>query len=621
MRKSLPLAVVLLGLPSCVLANHGDALLLGQQVITASRTGHSPVSIASSNLITRDEIERQQAGSVPELLQRLAGVSITSNGGRGKSTSVSIRGTSDKHVLVLIDGVRVGSATSGSAALQSIPVEQIERIEIVRGPRSSLYGSEAMGGVIQIFTRRGGNDGFKPYFSAGAGSRSSYSGSAGVAGSQGNGWLNLGVASESTDGINARAYRSTVPNAYEPDADGYRELSGLLRAGYRFDNGLELDGSWLQSENHSDFDTRSTSGATGRDAYSDGSLQAISGRARFSPLAFWDVTLQAGHSEDLSDNFQDGGFYSRFDTRRDSLSWQNDLRFGEAQVLSLGMDYQTDRIDSNDNYAEDSRYNKGYFVQYQAAFGRHGVQAGLRRDDDEFFGSHDTGSLGYSFELSDALTLTAAYGTAYRAPTFNDLYYPAGAFTAGNPDVQPEESESYEIGIRGSHGWGEWSVNAYENQIEDLIVWAGTSPMRPENVDVARIRGIETTVATVLAGWDVNANLTFMDPQDRSKANHGHLLQRRAKRQFNLDLDRQFGAIGLGASLYAVSERFDKASNTEESRMPGYALMDLRSEYRIDEAWRLQVKLANLFDRQYETTQTYEQPGRAVYFTVRYQAL
>lgn len=612
MRNSLSLAVVLLGLPSCVLANHGDALLLGQQVITASRTSNAPVSIASSSIITRDEIERQQAGSVPELLQRLAGVSVTSNGGRGKSTSVSIRGTSDKHVLVLIDGVRVGSATSGSAALQSIPVEQIERIEIVRGPRSSLYGSEAMGGVIQIFTRRGGAEGFKPYFSVGAGSRSSYSGSAGVAGSHGNGWFNLGVASESTDGINARAYRSRYPDAYEPDADGYRELSTQLRAGYRFDSGLELDGSWLQSENHSDFDSPS-----GRDAYSDGSLQVISGRARFSPLAFWDVTLQAGHSEDLGDNFLDGVFFSRFDTRRDSLSWQNDFNFGEAQVLSLGVDYKKDRVDSSDDYAEDSRYNKGYFVQYQAAFGRHGVQAGLRRDKDEFFGSHDTGSLGYSFDLSNALTLTAAYGTAYRAPTFNDLYYPFDGYNFGNPNLQPEESESYEIGIRGSHGWGEWSINAYENQIQDLIVWGGS----PENVDVARIRGIETTLATVLAGWDVAANLTFMDPQDRSKANHGHLLQRRAKRHFNLDMDRQFGAIGLGASLYAVSERFDKASNTDESRMPGYALVDLRSEYRVDEAWRLQVKLANLFNRDYETTQTYEQPGRAVYFTVRYQAL
>ncbi|MBA1240745.1 TonB-dependent vitamin B12 receptor [Pseudomonas kunmingensis] len=611
MRNSLSLAAVLLGVPSVALAHEG-ALLLGQQVITASRTGASPVAIAASSVITREQIERQQAGSVPELLQRLAGVSVTSNGGRGKSTSVSIRGTSDKHVLVLIDGIRVGSATSGSAALQSIPVEQIERIEIVRGPRSSLYGSEAMGGVIQIFTRRGGDAGVKPYFSAGAGSRSSYSGSAGLSGGQGNGWFNLGVASESTDGINARAWRASAPDAYEPDADGYRELSAQLRAGYRFANGLELDGSWLQSENHSDFDSPS-----GRDAYSDGSLQAISGRARFSPLAFWDVTLQAGHSEDLDDRFQDGAFYSRFDTRRDSLSWQNDFNFGEAQVLSLGMDYKKDRVDSSDDYAEDSRYNKGYFVQYQAAFGRHGVQAGLRRDKDEFFGSHDTGSLGYSFDLSNALTLTAAYGTAYRAPTFNDLYYPFDGYNFGNPNLQPEESESYEIGIRGSHGWGEWSINAYENQIQDLIVWGAS----PENVNVARIRGIETSVATVLAGWDVNANLTFMDPQDRSKKYHGHLLQRRAKRQFNLDLDRQFGAVGLGASLYAASERFDKANNFESTRMPGYALVDLRSEYRFDEAWRLQVKLSNLFDRDYETIQTYEQPGRAVYFTVRYQAL
>src|SRR5690606_13850001 len=416
--------------------------------------------------------------------------------------------SSEKHVLVLIDGVRVGSATTGSAALQNIPIEQIERIEIVRGPRSSLYGSEAMGGVIQIFTRRGGAEGFKPYFSVGAGSRSSYSGSAGVAGSHGNGWFSLGVASESTDGINARAYRSNEPKAFEPDADGYRELSAQLRAGYRFDNGLELDGSWLQSENHSDFDARSYSaknGLSGTNAYSDGSLQALSGRARFSPLAFWDVTLQAGHSEDLDDRFQDGDFNSRFDTRRDSLSWQNDFNFGEAQVLSLGMDYKKDRVDSSDDYAEDNRYNKGYFVQYQAAFGRHGVQAGLRRDKDEFFGAHDTGSLGYSFDLSNALTLTAAYGTAYRAPTFNDLYYPLTRGMEGNPDLQPEESESYEIGIRGSHGWGEWNINAYENQIEDLIVWAGSSPMRPENVDVARIRGIETSVATVLAGWNVAA--------------------------------------------------------------------------------------------------------------------
>src|SRR5690606_19827329 len=267
-------------------------------------------------------------------------------------------------------------------------------------------------------------------------------------------------------------------------------------------------------DNHNDFDTRSTKGTSGRDANTDSSVQVLSGRARFSPVEAWDVTLQAGHSEDLGDNYQDGNFYSRFDTRRDSLSWQNDFSLGESQLLTLGLDYQQDRIKSSGSYLQDSRSNQGYFAQYQAAFGRHGVQAGLRHDDDEFFGSHNTGSLGYSYDLSDALTLTAAYGTAYRAPTFNDLYYPLTKGMEGNPDLQPEESESYEIGIRGSHGWGEWNINAYENQIEDLIVWAGSSPMRPENVDVARIRGIETSVATVLAGWDVAANMTFMDPQD-----------------------------------------------------------------------------------------------------------
>ena len=617
-----------------------SAVALDEVVVTGQAAGVARREIGTS--IASLDVTQLEAAPVQNLSQLLAarapGVNVMPGGGKsGQGSRIVLRGAASisqsNEPLIYVDGIRIDNSSAGGVSqvvttgaswsgLDDINPADIERVEIIRGASAAtLYGTEASAGVIQIFTRRGAADGFKPYFSVGAGSRSSYSGSAGVAGNHGNGWFNFGVASESTDGINARAYRSTEPNAFEPDADGYRELSAQLRAGYRFDNGLELDGGWLQSENHSDVDSRSKSGVTGRNAYGDGSLQALSGRARFSPLAFWDVILQAGHSEDLSDNFQDGRFYSRFDTRRDSLSWQNDFNFGEAQVLSLGVDYKKDRVDSSDAYAEDGRYNKGYFVQYQAAFGRHGVQAGLRRDDDEFFGSHDTGSLGYSFDLSDALTLTAAYGTAYRAPTFNDLYYPLTNGMEGNPDIQPEESESYELGIRGSHGWGEWSVNAYENQIEDLIVWAGSRPMRPENVDVARIRGIETSVATVLAGWDVAANLTFMDPQDRSKANHGHLLQRRAKRQFNLDLDRQFGAIGLGASLYAASERFDKASNLESTRMPGYALVDLRSEYRFDEAWRLQVKLANLFDRDYETAQTYEQPGRAVYFTVRYQAL
>lgn len=612
-------ASVLLSLsPFAVQAN---SLNLDQQVVTATRTTTPLVAIASTSVITREDIERSQAQSLPDMLRGLAGVQIVSNGGRGKSTSLYLRGSTEKQVLVLIDGIKVGSATSGTAALQDIPLALVERIEVVRGPRSSLYGSEALGGVIQVFTRRAAGQGFKPYLALGAGSRSSYNGSAGLAGAGDNGWFNLGVSSEDTDGINARAYRPSAPKAYEADADGYRNLSGSLRGGYRFANGLELDGSWLQSSIHSDQDLRTSSGKTGHYGYADGEQQVLGGRARFAPLEPWAVTLQAGHSEERSDNFRDDDFYSRFDTERDTLGWQNDLRLSEEQLLTLGYDYQQDRIDTSDDYAEDSRDNHGYYAQYQLRAGRHGLSAGLRRDDNQQFGEHDTGNLGWSYDLSDSLTLSAAYGTAFRAPTFNDLYYPASASTAGNPDLKPEKSENYELGLRGVAGWGEWSLSAFENQIDDLIVWAGRSPMRPENVESARIRGLESMARTQLADWDLAATLTLLDPQDRSAENHGHQLARRAKRTFNLDADRRFGDFGVGATLFAASQRFDDASNDEDSRLPGYALIDLRGEYHIDAEWTVQTKVSNLFDRDYETAQTYEQPGRAFYLTLRYQAL
>ncbi|MFC3609376.1 TonB-dependent vitamin B12 receptor [Stutzerimonas tarimensis] len=619
-----PAALLLLGYASFSAAQSGHTPLhLDEQVVTATRAPAVGPTVAATSVLQRADIERLQPASVPDLLRRLPGVQLTSNGGRGKNTSLMLRGTSNQHVLLLVDGIPQGSATTGAPALQHLPVEQIERIEVVRGPRSSLYGSQAVGGVIQIFTRQGAEQGVKPHLSIGAGSRSSAHASAGVSGGSEAAWFNASATTESTDGINVRRLNPTSPNAHEPDADGYREHSVALRGGYHFANGLLIDGSLLHVEYNSELDVRSRTGATGRNAYSEGSGQVIGGRARFSPLEPWQVTLQAGHSEDRSDNFQDSAFFSRFDTKRDTFSWQNDVQLAQGQLLSLGVDYQNDRIDVSDNYAETSRGNTGYYLQYQAERGRHGLLASLRRDDNEQFGNHDTGNLGWSYALTDTLLLTASYGTAFRAPTFNDLYAPATAWTAGNPGVGPEESATYELGLKGREHWGGWGINAFETQIDDLIVWAAdaTGFWMPSNVNSARIRGIEGTLQTRLLGWDMSTALTLLDPQDRSTENHGNLLARRAERTLNLDLDRAFGRYGVGATLFAASERYDSATNLDSTRMPGYAQVDLRGEYRIDEAWRLQARLSNLFDREYETAQFFEQPGRAVYFTVRYQAL
>ncbi|MBS7661346.1 TonB-dependent vitamin B12 receptor [Pseudomonas lalucatii] len=615
MSKSLltPAAALLCGVSSLSQAQAAEPSRLQDQVVTATRTAQTvEQSLAAVTVFDREQIELSQATSVPELLKRVPGVSFANNGGPGKHSSLFMRGSESDHVLVLIDGIKVGSVTSGAVALQDLPLELIERIEVVRGPRSSLYGSEAIGGVIQIFTRKGGSGGARPFFSAGYGTHDSYSGSAGVSGGDDRGWYSLGVSGADTDGLNAKAMDAS---GYEDDADGYRNLSAALSAGYRFANGLELDANLLQAKSHNDYDQVNRRRTAGFHAHADGESNVLGTRARFAPLEPWQVTLQAGRSEDKSDAFQDGAFYSRFDSRRDSASWQNDLSLAPGHLLTLGADYQHDEVNGSTAYAEDSRDNKGAFAQYLGEVGRHDWQLSLRRDDNQQFGRHDTGNLGYGFALSDALRATLGYGTAFKAPTFNELYYPG----YGNPELDAETSRSLELGLAGRHGWGHWAVNAFRSVIDDLIAY-DSSIRGPANVDQARIRGVELLLASQLLGWDWNANYTLLEPENRSAgANDGNELARRAKQLFNLDLDRRLGAFSLGASLHAEGQRYDDLANTRE--LSGFATLDLRGEYRIDPAWRLQARVANLLDADYETAEGFNQPGQALYLTLRYQAL
>lgn len=338
-----PAAYVLLGsFPFSIGQLAAAPLDLEQQVVTATRTAQTAQqSLAAVTVLDRERIERSQAASLPELLKQVPGVSLANNGGPGKSTALFMRGTESDHVLVMIDGIKIGSVSAGGAALQDLPLELIERIEVVRGPRSSLYGSEAIGGVIQIFTRKGRGQGVKPFFSAGYGTHDTYTGSAGVSGGDGRGWYSLGVSGSDTDGINVK---SAGTSGYENDADGYRNLSATLAAGYRFDNGLELDANLLQAKSHNDYDSVNSRRTSGFGANADGESKVFGTRARFSPLEPWRVTLQAGRSEDKSDAYQDGRFSSRFDSRRDSLAWQNDIDIAAGHMLTVGADYQRDEI-------------------------------------------------------------------------------------------------------------------------------------------------------------------------------------------------------------------------------------------------------------------------------------
>lgn len=611
--KKAPLALALL---ATSLGAHAAAPLnadvLDPVVVTATRTAITvDDALSSISVITRDDIERLQPTSLADLLTGLPGVTFAQAGGLGQQTSLFLRGTNSSHTLLLVDGVRVGSVSAGLAAFEQIPVDQIERIEIVRGPRSSLYGADAIGGVIQVFTRHGQRDGqLAPSIRLTTGSRGTVAGQFGLSGGDRHAWYNLSLGGHYTRGINAcRDGAGTVFAgcfANEPDRDAYRNYNALANGGYRWDNGSELAATYLRSRNDVEFD-----GAPyGNQALN---VQQVAGaRLSFDPLAFWRVTLQAGQNLDKSTTYNDGSFVRYANSRRNQASWQNDLTLAEDQLLSLGVDYQREHLDSDTGYLASQRSDTGVFAQYQGAFGRHEVQLSARHDHNQQFGNHDTGAAAWGYHFDDGLRLSASYGTAFHAPTFNDLYYPYGS---GNPDLKPEKSRSAELGLAQQRDRWNWALNAYETRIDQLI--ALDSNYYPMNISKARVRGLEGQLGLKADGWQWQGYLTLQQPDsDDGGADDGHWLPRRPQRSARLDLDRRIGALSFGATWNVSGKRYDDVANLH--RLGGYATTDLRASYAFAAGWTVEGRVANAFDRRYETVYYFNQPGRSWYLTLRY---
>lgn len=569
-------------------------------VVTASRAEETiGDALAPITVVTREQIERLQTRDLQDLFVGLPGLNLATNGGPGKSASLFVRGTESDHVLVLIDGIKVGSATTGSAPFEQIPVDQVERIEIVRGPRSSLYGSEAIGGVIQIFTRRGEGDGAVPSFSAGRGTRGDSHLEAGLRGGLGDLWYALGVSGRHTDGINAR------PSVNEPDKDGYERRAGSARLGYRFGEAAEVWGSYWLANGENEFDGSFQN-------QSDTRTQVLGLHGRLRPLSRWKINLSAGQSRDESDNFLNGTFTGNFDTRRGQLSLINEVLIAPDHRVALGGDHQMDEVESSTAYAISERDNTGAFLQYRGMVNIHEFQASIRSDDNEQFGRHETGGVAYGIRVADVVRAGLSYGTAFKAPTFNELYFPG----FGNDRLEPEASESYELSLASLHSPVWWQLNAFQTQIEDLIAF-DASISAPVNVATAKIQGVEAQFGTRWKGVRVATYLTWLRPEDDSGgASDGNTLPRRRERSGRIDLDYDWKALSMGLTLTAAARGYDDLSNSRD--LPGYGLLNLRAAVQVMPDWQLQLVGTNVLDKTYETAATYPNYGGSFMATVRY---
>ena len=597
-RSRLALAIAALPLAAAAESSvdYEQALKLPNTVVTASRTAQdSKETTAAVTVFTRDDIERLQPVNVADLLSRVPGVQIVQSGGRGSSTSVMIRGTSNAQSLVLVDGVRVGSASLGGASLQHLNLEQIERIEVLRGARSAVYGSDAIGGVIQIFTRRG-SEGLQGRVRVAAGNKGLWERSLGLSGGDQQTTFNLSASLDEMSGFD-RTHKSFDSDA---DHDTYRNKAFSFSLAHAFTDQVKAGVNVLEQWGKTEFDNPEN--WKGSREYADFTVTTVSSFLDMNLTEQLNTRLELGYSEDKQENYnklevnRDNG---SFNTYRKSAAWTNNLSLSEQHELLFGAEYVKDSLRAKSQYApvpytnpftQTSRWNQAAFIQHNFRGELFSTELGLRHDKNQQFGNKNTWNAALSLPVNERNDLILAYSEGFRAPTFNDLYYPG----FGNINLRPEKSKSYELQYRSEITSDiKLETSLYRTEVKDLIQSA-------KNVNKARINGFEASLLHKVYDLDGSLNISIIDPRDRKT---GKQLQRRAKRTLSYDLDKQFGAFGAGATLRLVSKSpdvyYDSSFVSHETSNAGYATFDLRGNWQANEELGFDLRLNNVLDKNY----------------------
>lgn len=578
-------------------------------VVTANRFEQSiENTIAPVEVVTKEEIDAIQAKSLTEVLRRLPGVQVSSSGGYGQSQSVFVRGTESKHVLVLVNGIRMGSATTGAADFSAIPLTGVERIEFIRGSRAAVYGSDAVSGVINIITEyREGES--TSNISLGGGSEQYKTGKVAASGEiSENFWGKFAFNYEESDGISA----SSEPT--QTDDDGFESRDVVAEIGGYVHPDWRVRASVFYHDGYVEFDYP-------EDSEKDSELAVYAIGAEYLGSQLYSNFTAAFH-RDLSKIGSD----SIYQTDRKEVNWQNQYKLSETVSFGGGIDwYRNDISESTSTYEKQEQDNLAFYLM---GFYTNQVviaEANVRSDDNEEYGINNTWQLGLGWKVAPNMKLTGSTGTAFKAPTFNDLYFPLECFPpfgcfGGNQDLQPEESEIIEVGFEGEWDLFDVRIALYKQKIDNLIDWGNT----PENVDKAQIKGIELITNFSTGLFDHNVSLEYLDPENETT---GKQLRRRSKQMAKWNVSYFADEWQADLSYLYQGERYEDTENTK--KLGGYSLFDIAASYFVTDSFILKGRIANLFDKDYVLSQSYNQAedtyysfntqGRSYYLTATYE--
>jgi vitamin B12 transporter len=515
---------------------------------------------------------------------------------------------SGAQTLVLVDGLRVGSSSVGATSLEAIPLDQIERVEILRGPASSLYGADAIGGVIQVFTKRAKGDAFAGNLAAGYGTYDTRNASASVRGAMGPLAFSLTGGGTRSAGFNSIVNPANF--SYNPERDGYASENAGGNAALAWAPGQDLSVQYLRNRLNNAFDA----GAPYFDDRTVTTLEAWSVVSRNRLGERWTSIVTVGEGSDDSVSLTAFG-QAPFKTTQRQYTWQNDWTL-PAGALSLAVERREEQLATDSAFDVTQRNTNSVTGVYQVRYDAFAVQANLRRDDSSQYGGKTTGGLALGYHVSPEWRVTAGFSTGFKPPSFNDLYFPLFS----NPDLVPETARNTEVAAywTSSYGDARWEARAigYYNRVGELIVFqcdAGFN-CRPDNVDDATLEGVTLGLDATYRGTRLTASLDLQRPQDDRT---GNLLPRRARQHGALTVLQQAGPVQLGCEFVASSLRYDDAANTV--KMGGYGIVNLTLDWPFAKGWSLLVRGNNVLDKNYQLAADYSTGGAQVFASLRWQ--